>query len=226
MKSRNYLSALAVLLLSTQSATAGNFDFSGNLSQDDSVQFFSFTLTSPSMVEIDTTSYALGGFTPLLTLWNSAGTNFGATPIISSGDAIWSVNLNYSTPDPTGVYYLALSENPNFYASGQDLTFLTGGIPDTSYFQYDTQGNFTRFAANSICNSDQSGGFYQVDPNSASITGCLQRTNAWSLTISGAGVSNADLYPATPSTAPEPAALMLTLVGLAGMAGFTRRRSA
>ena len=218
MKHYNYLFALALLSLGTQSATAGSFDFSGHLNQDDSVQFFTFTLTNPSTVEIDTTSYVGGGFIPALTLWNAAGTSFSGLVGISSGsDVLWSV-----PSIAAGDYYLALSEKPNL-TSGQDLV---GGIPNTSYFQYDTQGNFTGLEANSICTTDQSGGFYQVDPSSSSITGCLQRTNAWSLTISGTDVSNAGLYPAMVSTAPEPAALMLTLAGLAGMASFTRRRPA
>ena len=223
MKYRNHLFALALLSLGTQSATAGLFNFSGNFSQDDSVQFFTFTLTSPSMVEIDTTSYALGGFIPVLSLWNSAGVYMSSQAGASSGsDVLRTVDLTYTTPDPTGIYYLALTENPNI-PTGFDLP---GGIPNASAFVNNGLGNYTGLGATNNCSPDLSGGFYQVDPNPASITGCLQRTNAWSLTISGAGVSNAGLYPATPSTAPEPAALMLTLVGLAGMAGFTRRRSA
>ena len=228
MKHYNYLFALALLSLGTQSATAGSFNFSGNLSQDDSVQFFSFTLSSPSIIQIDTTSYVGGGFTPVLSLWDSTGLSFGSVAGNAS-DALWTVDLSYSTPNPIGVYYLGLSENPNV-AGGQNISFLPGGIPNTSIFSMNGLGDYTGLAVTGNCFSDQSGGFYQTDPNPASTTGCLQRTSAFSLNISGTGINAASLYPAPalpPSTSvPEPAVLALTLAGLTGMAGFTRRRPA
>ena len=157
----------------------------------------------------------------MLSLWNAAGTSFGSVSG-SSSDALWAVDFSYSAPDPTGVYYLAVSENPNA-AGGVDLPFLAGGIPDTSIFSKNGLGNYTGLIATGTCYSDHTDGFYQADSDPGSITGCVQRTNVWRLNISGTGVSSAGLYPATSTTAPEPAALMLTLAGLAGMAGFSRR---
>ena len=65
--------AASLMLLATAPASAASFSFSGAFSGDADVQLFSFTVGSGTTVSLSTTSYALGGFDPLLTVFDSSG---------------------------------------------------------------------------------------------------------------------------------------------------------
>ncbi len=62
-----------ILLLSSVTANAALFSFSGNLENRDDVQLFNFTTDSFSNVTLQTFSYAEGGFDPALALYNNSG---------------------------------------------------------------------------------------------------------------------------------------------------------
>jgi hypothetical protein len=50
------------LFISSSFASAGTFNFNGTFTQDDGSASFLLFLNSPSVITIDTTSYASGGF--------------------------------------------------------------------------------------------------------------------------------------------------------------------
>lgn len=207
--------ALAFGLLGAQPATA-NFVFSGNLAADDSVQFFTFTLSTPSHVIIGTSSFTGGGFLPAVALWDSAGLSGGGQLGGNGGapgEVYWDIDLSSNS---AGAYWLALSEFPNV-AGDNDLVF-SGGVPGTAIFQYDGQGNYTGLVSTGYCSADRTDGFYM-----AGAADCVQRSNAWGLSIDGQGVTSAGLFPQV--SVPAPATLALTLAGLAGFIPGARRRS-
>lgn len=87
MKPTTLLGAVA-LILTSSSALAANFSFTGNLANDDDIQLFSFTLASPATVTLRTWGYAggtnaagnlinNGGFDPILALFDSNGVLIG-----------------------------------------------------------------------------------------------------------------------------------------------------
>lgn len=100
---------------------AGSFDFSGELLQQNDVALFTFDVDSTLLLSARTTSYATGGFDPVLTLLDSAGgfiadnddeDAFGTPPIYDS------FLERLLAP---GSYTLAVTQSPNFFE------FLAGG---------------------------------------------------------------------------------------------------
>lgn len=206
--------ALSLSILGSQAALATSFG--GHFTQDEDVQFFSFTLGSPGHVTLSTASYTSGGFLPFVYLWDSTGMSLGGYEpgytAGSIGDVNWDVDLSY--PSAVGSYYVALSVGTN----RPTVADLPAGTPTASIFQYFGQGNFTGLVATTgWCTTDHTDGFYA--PGS---TDCVKRNDAWALDITGA--ASASLYPAAPvGGVPEPASLALALAGLAGFAPATRR---
>ncbi len=204
------LSAAALVAagaLGSASPASAAFIFNGSLTADDGVQFFSFTLASPSLVHVSTSSFAAGGLLPVVSYWDGSGL-FGGAQVGGGGglpgDVVYDIDLTGSLP---GNYWLALSQNPN----GTSLD-LPGGIPTDAIFDYAGQGNFT---GGLYCSGPYSGGFFI-----AGTLDCEQRAGNWALGIDGTGVTEAGVYP---QSVPTPATALLTLAGLAGLAGHRRR---
>lgn len=112
-------------------ATAADFSFTGNLSNDDQVQLFQFSLAGSASVTLRTYSYGggtmadgtvipAGGFDPILTVFDASGTiidenDDGACPPLtidpttsSCYDTFLAVSLN------AGDYTVAVSQFSNF----------------------------------------------------------------------------------------------------------------
>jgi hypothetical protein len=131
---------LAIVLLGLMlapSVKADNFTFSGVFDKDDNVRFFSFNLVSASSVTIKSTSYAAGGFDPLLVLADSSGLIIGGNDdgLDLVGDFLLTATLD------AGNYLVAVAQFDNF-AIGP---YIGEG------FLWDGTGNFTTVFSPAPC---------------------------------------------------------------------------
>jgi hypothetical protein len=138
-QARCILAALALTAFAAPTVWAQSYTFSGAFTQDDNVFQTRLTFDAPSLVTLQTTSYARGGFDPILSLFDSSGLliaenddGFPGTvpPDPSTGNA-WDADLVIDL-NP-GTYTIALTQWDN-YAAGPNLSngFVRAG-----------QGNFT-----------------------------------------------------------------------------------
>ena len=200
------LLALATPLLSH----AASFSFTGNFTQDDDLQFVSFTINNPSTVTITTLSYAggmnaagniiaRGGFDPIVSVFDSVGdpvgtNNDGGCPAVGQDavtNACWDSLLTAILN--AGTYTVVLSQSDN-----TPIGTLAEG------FSRQGEGNFT-----GPTYLGAPGAFWDANPN--------QRTSAWALDI-------LDVDTATISAIPEPATA-LSLTGALGVLGLLRLRA-
>lgn len=113
------------------------FSTSGRMSADNSVVEVTFTSTSSYIYTFSTTSYASGGFNPVLTLFSSTGApldNFGS----GTSDATLMDALS------PGTYFLTLTEFPNvaintladgfLFASDPSITGDLCGVPGGKFY--------------------------------------------------------------------------------------------
>lgn len=134
-------------------AYADTAPFAGNFSADNSVFTDTFTTASSQVFNIFTTSYATGGFVPVLTLFGSDG-----NVIDNSGPGTSDASLMDTLA--AGSYTLDLTEFPNVANGSLGDGFLLAGSPT---------------ATGDGCGV--SGGMF-LDP----IT-CTQRTSNYALTV-------------------------------------------
>jgi len=148
-----YLLAPILLVTSVQVGQAANFSFTGDFTQDDNVQLFSFSVTSASTVTLRTYSYPGGtnsagqviagtGFDPILALFNSTGAKVGenddGTCSQVGSDAVTGACFDtyFQAAVTPGTYTVSLMEFDNF-SSGNTLA---------AGFDRQGQGNFTAAA--------------------------------------------------------------------------------
>jgi hypothetical protein len=164
---------------------AAVLSFNGSFTADDNVQLQSFTENSPSSVTLQTSSYAAGGFDPIVAVFDATealiGENddgAGVPPDPSTGEALDALLTLSLTP---GQYTVSLTQFDNF-PLGPTLAdgFVESGL-----------GNFTADL------------FECGAPNFCDVTGSA-RTNQWALTISSQEV-----------TVSEPSTMALFTVSLA-----------
>jgi len=155
-------------LLTMGQANASTVTYSGTLAADDQVQSYTYNLAQASTVIFSTSSYATGGFVPVLSLFDAAGVVVGS----DGGDATCYAGMGADATTKmcddaylketlaAGSYILAVTEFFNVPV-GPNLSdgFLMQG-----------QGNFT----GSTCGT--SGAFYQTD-----IAPCVQRDGNFSV---------------------------------------------
>jgi hypothetical protein len=212
---------LAVVLIAcgAHTASAGTYIFTGVFATDDQQASFNLLLDSPGILTIQTTSYANGGFAPVLSIFGSPdfgpgdptllaydaggtapncgirGTNAATGACLDAVLGFDSVlNQNPLGTLPAGAYLVVLTEQSNT-PNGPDLA---------SGFAQDGQGNFT--AVPGI----NDGPF--VDPTNFSITDSPN----WAVTF-----QNVD----SASQTPEPSTLLSIVAGFAVLAGLCLRRS-
>ena len=111
------------------SASAATVSFTGNFSADDDKQIFHYNVLNQGSVSVSTTSFATGGFIPVLSLFDPAG-NF---LFLDSGYANnTDASLNWVSNAGT-TYTIVLTEYDNF----------PNGLLLSDGFTEDGQGNFT-----------------------------------------------------------------------------------
>jgi hypothetical protein len=222
MKALRALSLVAAAGLAATAAVASptNFSFRGNFNQDDDVQLFNFSVGASSAVTLVSYGYAggtqadgtvitRGGFDTILALFNAATGAFisqnddGAAtcgPVSIATDPLtgrrYDTCLNATLA--AGDYVVGVMEFNNFAVGGN----LSAG------FQRAGAGNFT--ATNSQCTQ---GRFCDVSGTPV----YTNRTSAWAFDI-----LNVDA--ATTNRTPEPSALALVGVALAGLSLLTRKK--
>jgi hypothetical protein len=182
------------------------FNFTGTFPTDDFVQMFNYTVQNTGQVEVFTTSFAAGGFAPILSVFDNAGTlqfyNVGSqtNDCLNNGTdpatgACWDARLSWNSLAGTQ-YLVTLTEDDNLPLGP---TLLDG-------FQEQGTGNFT---AQPPFNPLIPGGAFLL-------SGPIQRTGDWAVTIQSAD-------PTLVATAiPEPSTVALFLTG-AGLLALRRR---
>lgn len=210
------LVAACVLAVSSASAHADDFSFTGNFTNINDVQLFTFTVGASSNVVLRTWSYAggvnaqgqtiaAGGFDPILALFQGSGPT--ATYINQNDDGGSAVPA-----DPvTGAHYdtyLAVSN-------------LTPGVYTVSVMDY---ANFAvgptlgdGFTGGALLDSDCIGTGTYCDA-----TGHF-RDSHWAFDILGVASASTPEQPPT-SPVPEPSTIALLGSGLVGLARYARRR--
>jgi hypothetical protein len=190
----------AALLICGAAAFANtSFNYSGAFSADDNMVLFNYVVQNQSQVDIFTTSYATGGFSPVITVFDSTGLfQFESRGISSDASLSWVSNAGET-------YLVVLTEWDNV-SMGPLSNFADG-------FTEQGQGNFT---AKPPFNPPLPGGFYQ--------DGGVQRTSAWALTISSP--DNTLVVTSPTVVTPEPGSAGLIFVSAALLAGCKRIRRA
>jgi hypothetical protein len=188
-------SGLFVGLLSIGQANATTVSYSGTLSGDDQDQLFAYTLTSSSDVIFQSSSYASGGFVPVISVFDSTGMEIGSDggdqtcyAGMSASAATGMCNDAYLAADlKAGSYTLAITE---FYNVPVGPNISDG-------FLMQGQGNFT----GPTCGA--TGAFYETD-----VAPCVQDTGNFAFTA---------------TTTPEPSTIWLGALPLV-LFGLARRR--
>lgn len=110
------ITATAGILLTSASARAANLSFTGSFTDPNETRSASFSLTAPATVTIQSSSWAAGGFDPVLTLFDATNGNY-----IQEQDDISAnpPNLDFQLIQalPVGNYQAVLSVVGN-YANG------------------------------------------------------------------------------------------------------------
>jgi hypothetical protein len=183
------------------------FNFSGTLPQDDAHQLFVYTVQNTGVVDVFTTSFATGGFAPILSVFDNLGNfqfdnvgsqtndcvNNGTDPATNS---CWDARLSFNSVAGTQ-YTVVLTEDDNVPLGP---TLLDG-------FKEDGNGNFT---AKPPFNPVVPGGSFLLN-------GPIQRTADWAVTF-----SSAEPTLTASQVVPEPSTYALFLSG-AGLLALWRR---
>src|ERR1051326_5571809 len=120
------LLVLVGLIASCSIGKASTISFSGSFIFDDDVQFFSYQSTTGGLVSISTSSFADGGFAPILALYDASGTQlFYADGVANNDCAVanqadvlgtgycYDASVTWDSLANT-VYYVAISQYANF----------------------------------------------------------------------------------------------------------------
>lgn len=207
--------ALGLAALTAIPAQAADFNFNSNFSKDNDVQLFKVTVGS-GVGQVQTTSWATGGFDPILTQFDSAGNySFNENNDIDTASGKFDAQL-FLTP---GSYLVALTQNDNYFNLSNpslqlNLPTLVNGLGSVSNAGFDkdakptfTQGDPSDPIQNQICGN--SGPF------------CGQ-TSAWAITFQGVDSAT----PVAPAVVPLPAPVGLFVAALGSLGFVARRRKA
>ena len=178
------LGCLFLTGISIQSAHAASVTETGTLAADNSVYTYNLTVTAATEYLMWTTSYASGGFVPVITVFSSQSGNVvandgadGTCSGFDKKDATTKMcdDAYIAAFLPAGNYVIDLTEFPNEAIGNLSSGFLFSSDPT---------------ATGDVCGT-AGGMFLQAD-----VAPCVQRTDAYSLNL---------------TSTPEPATLWLVL---------------
>jgi hypothetical protein len=197
---------LALLAVASSGYSATVFNFNGTFTADDDIQQFVYTVLNTGPVDVFTTSFANGGFAPVLSLFD----NLGVLQTYNVGSQTNDCVNNGQDPVTLGCWDARLSLNS--VAGTQYLIILTqdDNIPlgTTLLDGFSEQGN-GNFTAKPPFNNPVPGGKFLL-------SGPIQRTGDWALTIQSADPT------LTAGQVPEPSTTALLLTG-GGLLALWRR---
>jgi hypothetical protein len=192
------LFAVGLMFVNAVVGFGATVSFSGNFKVDDDVQLFNYSVPNTALVTIGTTSYAVGGFQTILTLFDAAG-NFLFD------------NTGYGTATDASITWNSLGGQQFIVALTQYDNF---AFQPTLADGFTEQGNLN-FTAELPFNNPIPGGQFLLP-------GGEQRTSAWTVQFSSTETLTASQVGAA---VPEPAAIFLTAAGLLACCGFGRRKA-
>lgn len=196
------------------------FDYSGAFNWDGTFQEFSYTAPASGPVDAFTTSFATGGFEPVLSLFDSTGSflfdafaNYGSDGYSSSTDIPPNTDLGQGDASLTWdavagqTYYVVLTVNPN-----------TPSVPQGTPGEFDPTNPAASYTYPDWGATFTSDVYVETPGTSFWYEWGVQRTGDWAVTIQGpSGLQSTQL--------PEPrSSLTLLGGGLLLSAGLLRRR--
>lgn len=197
-------------------ATSTDVDFSGDFVQDNDVALFAFTMDATQVVTAFSSSWLCGdcglGFDPILAIWNA---DTGA--VIAQQDDGGNAGTTFSN----GVGYdhgvwdtwFQISLGPgNYFASIQQFDNFALGANLVDGFVHDADPHFTTAFGP------------QADFNGL-WSGTDGRTSNWEFHVLGVASASLVVQPGS-EPIPEPASMVLLILGLTGIAARQRRRKA
>jgi hypothetical protein len=190
-------------------AQAADFDFSGTFENDNDVLLFNFTLDTDSSITLFSSSWANGGFDPILSLFDSAGNLIDQQDDGGYAGSTFSngVSYDHGTWD---FYYTPFLASDSYLASITQFSNFTNGYTLSDGFFYDGAGN-ENFTGVFGCSQGQFCG-----------VGGDDRTNVWELHV--LDVKQASIVN-QPASVPEPAsALGLLAMGALSAGSLLKRK--
>lgn len=152
---------LALGLVLSPQAHADSSPISGVFTADNSTYELTFGTTSPTNYTFSTTSYATGGFVPVLTLFNDTT----GAEIANDGTGLGDVSISEFLT--SGTYDLFLTEFPNVAVGDLSAGFLLAGYPTATGDACSiTGGMFRDVLGNCAQRSDS----YTLSENATAVT--------------------------------------------------------
>lgn len=177
-RSLPHIAACAIGLASFSFAHADSFSASGTFTTDDQVYEYDFSSTTAQNYSFTTTSYASGGFVPLLTLFSGAGDFLAAS---SEGPGPTTDASLMDTLSP-GNYILTLTEFPNVANGNYADGFLFAGDPTITGDSCSMPG--TSFVDDTSTACTQRTGNYALNVTSSP----TPEPSSWLLVLPGAAI--------------------------------------